>query len=967
MRQRVKRLLALILCMAMLGPAIPASAAQRNETELLPDNSASALAAEWLVTPENTAEPNAGPAITAQPQNRSAAVGATAKFSVTATGTGLKYQWQYKYPDGSWTNSGFASAKTSTLSFTAQAKYNNILYRCIVTDANGRKATSSSAKLTIKTTITAQPQNKSAAVGTTVKFTITATGAGLKYQWQYKYPDGSWTNSGYASGKTAALSFTVQAKYNNMQYRCVITDANGKKTTSSAVTLTVKPKITSQPEYYYGVIGETAKFKVKATGAGLTYQWQYKYPDGNWTNSGFSSAKTSTLSFTIRAKYDEIEYRCIIKDANGKKVTSNTAMLRITPKITGEPKSVTAGLGTTAKFTVTATGTNLGYQWQYRYPNGEWKNSGYSSASSATLKVPALAKYNGMQYRCLVSTYAAYVCSDTVTLTVDSEIRITSQPQDAYIKEGGTAVFSVKAVNVESYQWYWWKASESCWVKCTDPTAKTATLKYTNVRYSWNGYWFCCLLTNSEGSRWTDEVSITITERRNVEIYSQPESVSIKEGEDAVFSVGARYADSYQWYWWKASVGGWVKCTDPTAKTSTLTYSDVKNSWNGYRFCCLVTNTKGSCWSEEVTITITERHVPVIYSQPKSATFNEGEEAAFSVGARYADSYQWYWWKASENSWVECTGAAAKTSTLKYTDIKYSWNYYQFRCKVTNTKSSVYSSIVTLTVNPVRYRALLVGEVNYKNMAKAERFGADCDNLKTALESVKGPMGRKYTATVKKDLSVQGCKDAISSTFSAADENDVSLFFIQTHGATSIASGENAGRLRMIGATQDEHMTLKELAEALAAVPGTVIVWIGSCGSGAAIWESNNGGTDSGEDPLLFNELVVSAFAEAENAIADPNTGEFRDPKFYVLTAAAHQEESWGSEENLSTCFARHIIGGITGDKPADDDDNGTITLNELYEYLYEKCLGPHGPTGDVTHYQHVQVYPENSSYPLFR
>ena len=871
MRQRVKRLLALILCMAMLGPAIPTSAAQRNETELLPDNSASALAAEWLVTPENTAEPNAGPAITAQPQNRSAAVGATAKFSVTATGTGLKYQWQYKYPDGSWTNSGFASAKTSTLSFTAQAKYNNILYRCIVTDANGRKATSSSAKLTIKTTITAQPQNKSAAIGTTVKFTITATGAGLKYQWQYKYPDGSWTNSGYASGKTAALSFTVQAKYNNMQYRCVITDANGKKTTSSAVTLTVKPKITSQPEYYYGVIGETAKFKVKATGAGLTYQWQYKYPDGNWTNSGFSSAKTSTLSFTIQANYDEIEYRCIIKDANGKKVTSNTAMLRITPKITGEPKSVTAGLGTTAKFTVTATGTNLGYQWQYRYPNGEWKNSGYSSASSATLKVPALAKYNGMQYRCLVSTYAAYVCSDTVTLTVDSEIRITSQPQDAYIKEGGTAVFTVKAVTVESYQWYWWKASESCW----------------------------------------------------------------------------------------------VKCTDPTAKTSTLTYSDVKNGWNGYRFCCLVTNTKGSCWSEEVTITITERHVPVIYSQPKSATFNEGEEAAFSVGARYADSYQWYWWKASENSWVEVSDASGKTATLKYTDVKSGWNGYQFRCRVSNTKSSVYSNTVTLMVNPVRYRALLVGEVNYHGMVKAERFGADCDNLKTALESVKGPMGRKYTATVKKDLSVQGCKDAISNTFSAADENDVSLFFLQTHGTTSIATGEYAGWLRMIGATEDEHMTMQELAEALAAVPGTVIVWLGSCGSGAAIWDDGNGNAGP-QDPDLFNELVISAFAEAEASLADPNTGEFRNPKFYVLTAA-HQEESWGSEENLSTCFARHIIGGITGDKPADDDDNGTITLNELYEYLYEKCLGPHGPTGDVTHYQHVQVYPENSSYQLFK
>ncbi len=269
------------------------------------------------------------PVITAQPRSASAYVGGTAKFTVAATGTGLTYRWQYRYPGESWKNSGYASGRTPTLQFSALAKYNNLQYRCKITDANGNTVMSSVVKLTILPKITAQPKSISAAVGETARFTVTATGAGLKYQWQYKYPDGSWTNSGYASGKTAALSFAALAKYNNLKYRCRITDANGKTVTSSAVTLTIAPKITSQPKSRTVSAGNTVKFTVTATGAGLKYQWQYKYPDGTWTNSGYASGKTATLQFTALAKYNGIKYRCIITDANGKKLTSSTATLTV--------------------------------------------------------------------------------------------------------------------------------------------------------------------------------------------------------------------------------------------------------------------------------------------------------------------------------------------------------------------------------------------------------------------------------------------------------------------------------------------------------------------------------------------------------------------------------------------------------------------------------------------------------------
>ena len=102
------------------------------------------------------------------------------------------------------------------------------------------RTASSAVTLTILPAITGQPKNTSAAAGGTAKFTVTATGAGLKYQWQYQYPGESWKNSGYASAKTAVLSVPALSKYNGLKYRCVVTDANGKTVTSSAATLTVR-------------------------------------------------------------------------------------------------------------------------------------------------------------------------------------------------------------------------------------------------------------------------------------------------------------------------------------------------------------------------------------------------------------------------------------------------------------------------------------------------------------------------------------------------------------------------------------------------------------------------------------------------------------------------------------------------------------------------------------------------------
>ena len=84
--------------------------------------------------------------------------------------------------------------------------------------------------------ITAQPTDKTAAVGTQVTMSVGASGTGtLSYQWQYRSRSaGSWTN---ASGKTADWVLTVYAVHYGFDFRCVVTDTYGNTAISDAVQI----------------------------------------------------------------------------------------------------------------------------------------------------------------------------------------------------------------------------------------------------------------------------------------------------------------------------------------------------------------------------------------------------------------------------------------------------------------------------------------------------------------------------------------------------------------------------------------------------------------------------------------------------------------------------------------------------------------------------------------------------------
>lgn len=91
--------------------------------------------------------------------------------------------------------------------------------------------------------------------------------------------------------------------------------------------------IEKQPDDIYAPAGMNVVFTVEAVagdGGDLTYQWQYKAPNGTtWANSGLSGNKTDSMTVAASSGRDGYQYRCRLRDSGGNEVYSSAGTLII--------------------------------------------------------------------------------------------------------------------------------------------------------------------------------------------------------------------------------------------------------------------------------------------------------------------------------------------------------------------------------------------------------------------------------------------------------------------------------------------------------------------------------------------------------------------------------------------------------------------------------------------------------------
>ncbi len=130
--------------------------------------------------------------------------------------------------------------KTNKLSVPVTEARIGQMYRCTITGTDGKNVISNAVTIKAGLAITKQPVDATAKVGTTVSFTVTASGA-KSYQWYYSKDKGkTWNKSGMTGSTTNKLSVPVTEARIGQMYRCTITGTDGKNVTSKAVTIKKK-------------------------------------------------------------------------------------------------------------------------------------------------------------------------------------------------------------------------------------------------------------------------------------------------------------------------------------------------------------------------------------------------------------------------------------------------------------------------------------------------------------------------------------------------------------------------------------------------------------------------------------------------------------------------------------------------------------------------------------------------------
>lgn len=356
--------------------------------------------------------------ITKQPENTKAHIGLAAKTTVTAEGDGLTYKWYVCEP--SKTNYYVSSIKSSTYSYAMTEAKNGRKAYCIVTDAYGNSAVSSTVILTAdySVRISSQPTDKTVRLGETVSAYVGAVGTGLEYQWYVLNPND--TEFIKSSITKAYYSYTMTESKSGRQVYCVVTDSYGNSVKSDTVTLKAKAeiKITSQPANASAELNKIARTTVKATGLGLKYQWYVCDPG----KSSFikSSITSSTYSATMTAAKNGRRVYCVITDSAGNRIESNIATLTTiaTLSITSQPKNASAAEGTNASTVIKASGIGLTYQWYVLDPG----SSTYvkSSVTKSTYSCKMTAAKDGRKVYCVVTDeHGRSIQSNIAVLTID--------------------------------------------------------------------------------------------------------------------------------------------------------------------------------------------------------------------------------------------------------------------------------------------------------------------------------------------------------------------------------------------------------------------------------------------------------------------------------------------------------------------------------------------------------------------
>jgi len=454
--------------------------------------------------------------------------------------------------------------------------------------------------------------------------------------------------------------------------------------------------ITQQPADQRVVAGSSATFRVAANGA-ASYQWQRLGADAQWLD--LPGATLTELVLTSVAEADNgRQYRAQIK-AGTVVLTSSAATLSVTPpvpaSVAAQPSDMQVREGQAPSFSVTASGTNVAYQWQSSPDGLAWTDVAGATTETLTLPTATLAD-SGRLYRVVVRNGLASVASRAVTLSVLPALakpQFTAQPQDRSVVAGDSTTFTATASGepVPTLQWET-SLDGQTWTAVAGAT--TSTLTVASTVQADDGRRYRAVATNSQGSTTSSVARLALLPAVAPSFVNPPQALTVVAAQAAAFEVGAAGAPTPTLQW-QVSLDDGKNYTNINGATGTrLELATTVAADDGKLFRVVASSRVGSLISPAVRLTV--HSAPQVVVHPQDVV---SSAAGVAVTVTVAGTGN----PAADVQWQESRdGGASYQNVAGATAASYQWTPTAtdgrrlLRARLSNAAGTAYSKAVMI-------------------------------------------------------------------------------------------------------------------------------------------------------------------------------------------------------------------------------------------------------------------------------
>ncbi len=328
--------------------------------------------------------------------------------------------------------------------------------------------------------------------------------------------------------------------------------------------------------------------------------------------SGADISVTPAVTTTYRITRVRDANNCEVISPSANIAGEATVTVNTLPAITSFVPSPPVCEYTLATFNVTASGTNLSYQWYVNEGSGfvpVTDGGTYFGSLTQTLQIfNSVRTMDGNIYHVVVSGCGSSVTSSDAVFRVNTAPEITLQPRDSTICSGSNASFTADAAGT-SVNWQWYVNRGTGFVAVADNAnfngSGTRTLSVTNATPSFNNWIFRATATGACGV----PVSTSFAVLRVINpptITQQPEVRAVCDGSTTSFFANGTGYTSLQWQVF--SGGTWTDLADNAVYLGTnsqmLAIMSVTAAMNGNQYRL---GLRGSCtttYSNPATLTV---------------------------------------------------------------------------------------------------------------------------------------------------------------------------------------------------------------------------------------------------------------------------------------------------------------------------------------------------------------------------